>query len=84
MSISPNPTSGETTLELVSNSEESIKEDIEWSFEIYDSMQSMKAKLKKIKGSKNTINTTGWKDGVYFVRAKIGKETISEKLVVKH
>jgi hypothetical protein len=84
LSISPNPTSGETTLELVSNSsEESLKQDIEWSFEIYDSMQGMKEKKTKIKDKQAKVNTSNWKEGVYFVRAKIGDETISGKLLVK-
>jgi hypothetical protein len=47
-------------------------------------MQSLKTKNQKLKGDKQTINTTGWKDGVYIVRVKIGNEIISEKLVVKH
>lgn len=84
LSISPNPTTDETTLELVSNSKESLKEDIEWSLEIYDSMQRMKEKKTKIKDKQTKLNTASWKDGVYIIRVIIGDKTISEKLVVKH
>lgn len=84
LAFSPNPSSGETTIEIATGSGEVLAPDTEWDLEVYDSMQSLKTKTQKLKGDKQTINTTGWKDGVYIVRVKIGKEIISEKLVVKH
>ncbi|MDO8930189.1 MAG: T9SS type A sorting domain-containing protein, partial [Bacteroidota bacterium] len=84
LSFSPNPSSGETTIEIATGSGEVLAPDTEWDLEVYDSMQSLKTKTQKLKGDKKAINTTGWKDGVYIVRVKIGKEIISEKLVVKH
>ena len=84
LSLSPNPSATETTISIVSKSNTKIDENIEWDLEVYDSMQNLKTKTQKLKGDKQTINTTGWKDGVYIVRVKIGKEVISEKLVVKH
>lgn len=82
--ISPNPSSGETTLELASNKEEALTEEAEWELEVYDSMQSLKEKKIKIKGKQTKLNTSAWKDGVYIVRVRIGDEMISEKLMVKH
>jgi len=58
-------------------------EETEWDLEVYDAIQSMKTKTQKIKGNKQTISTSGWKYGVYIVRAIVGKDIISEKLVVK-
>ncbi|MDP2114399.1 MAG: T9SS type A sorting domain-containing protein, partial [Bacteroidota bacterium] len=84
LSFSPNPSSGETPIEIATGSGEVLAPDTEWDLEVYDSMQSLKTKNQKLKGDKQTINTTGWKDGVYIVRVKIGNEIISEKLVVKH
>jgi len=47
-------------------------------------MQSVKTKTSKLKGDKQTINTSSWKEGVYIVRVGIGKAIISKKRVVKH
>lgn len=84
LSFTPNPSSGQTILTIESKDGTKIDESIEWDLEVYDSMQSLKTKTQKLKGDKQTIDTIGWKDGVYIVRVKIGKEIISEKLVVKH
>ncbi|MBV5313518.1 MAG: T9SS type A sorting domain-containing protein [Prolixibacteraceae bacterium] len=84
MSISPNPSSSEATLTISTKSGTMVKDNIEWDLEVYDSMQALKAKTQRIKGSKQTINTSSWKDGVYMVRAKVGRELVSVKMVVKH
>lgn len=83
MAISPNPATSETTLELVSDTKEAVAEDTEWSLDIYDPMQRQKANVPKVKGSRQTINTSGWKDGVYIVRAIVNGEIATGKLVVK-
>jgi hypothetical protein len=100
LSISPNPATSVATIELVnastvdaaqnatvglvSASTEKVEQEPEWSLEIYDSMQAMKEKKTKVTGKQTKVNTASWKDGVYIVRAKIGDEIITEKLVVKH
>jgi len=84
LDVSPNPATGEATIELVSDSEEGLAGAVEWELDIYDSMQSLKEKKTDIKTAQTMINTSSWKDGVYIVRAKIGDEVITEKLVVKH
>lgn len=83
LAITPNPSTTETTISIVSKTNTKIDENIEWDLEVFDSMQSLKTKTQKIKGDKQAINTTGWKAGVYIVRVKIGKEQISGKLVVQ-
>lgn len=82
--VTPNPSTSEANIQLVSTNEQALTVDTEWNLEVYDSMQNLKTKSQKFKGSRQTINTSSWKDGVYIVRVKIGKEIISEKLVVKH
>lgn len=82
--FTPNPSSGETTLAIVSKTNAKVDQSVEWDMEIYDSMQGLKDKVQKITGDRRTINTSSWKDGVYFVKVKIGKEVISSKLSVKH
>ena len=80
LAISPNPTTTEATIELVNTSTEKATKEIEWDLEVYD---AMKAKVQKIKTNKHNLNTTGWKDGVYMVRAKVESKIITGKLVVK-
>lgn len=82
--FTPNPSSSETVVTLVSKTAKKANEEVEWNFDVYDSMQSLKVKELKIKENTRIINTLFWKDGVYFVKAQIGKEIISKKLVVKH
>lgn len=84
LSISPNPTTTEATIELVSTSTEKATNETEWDLEVYDAMQTLKDKTQKIKDNKQTVNTSGWKEGVYIVRAIIGKDIITGKLVVQH
>ncbi len=84
MAISPNPATGEATVELVNNNKEALAALTEWDYEIYDSFQGLKEKKTKLKAAQTKINTTNWKDGIYVVRATIGDEVITEKMIVKH
>ncbi len=92
--ISPNPGSGETTisLDLPDNgggtlkstpTETTLDETTEWDLEIYDNIQNLKLKKQKLKGTKTTINTQSWKEGIYMVRVKYNDEILTGKLVVK-
>ncbi len=82
--LTPNPTSGETTITLVSSTNKKSELVEEWDFDVYDSSQGLKIKQQKIKTSSQTINTSSWREGVYFIKARIGKNLISDKLIVKH
>lgn len=84
MNLSPNPATNEVTIELENSKKGVSTKELEWSVEVFDQSQSLKSKVNAIKGSNTKIQTGAWKDGVYIVRAKIGKKIISEKLVVKH
>lgn len=92
--VSPNPTSGETTvtIEEPSNKDESLKSatietgfdyDAEWEIEVYSPAQNLKEKQTKLKGKSTKIQTSGWQEGVYVVRVKYKDEILTEKLVVK-
>jgi len=92
--ISPNPTTGETTLTIESGTETeslnsaSISEDTfdynaEWDMEIYSPMQALKAQKANLKGKSTTIQTAGWTEGVYTVRVKYKDEILTGKLIVK-
>ena len=55
----------------------------DWDLEVYDQSQQLKAKKSKLKGKEYKLNTSGWRDGVYVVRANYKGEVLTGKLVVK-
>lgn len=82
--FTPNPTTGETTLSIESESEEKAFDDTaEWEMEIYSESQLLKEKKTSLRGKSTKIQTQGWKDGVYLVRVKYKDEILTGKLVVK-
>ncbi len=89
MMFSPNPTTGETTLAIKSeNREKTLDETAEWELEIYSPAQVLTQKTTRLRGNSTTIQTAGWKEGVYTVRVKLTTnekpdEILTGKLVVK-
>ncbi len=85
LSLSPNPSTVETTisLETIATDAKSTEALQEWDLEVYNQGQQLKARKQKINGSQATLNTSGWKEGVYIIRAKVNGEVLTEKLVVK-
>lgn len=94
LSITPNPTNGETTLTITerptaettlksASSMGTFNEKVEWKLEVYDSFQNLKLKKQKLKGNSTTIQTASWKEGIYMVRVNYKEEVLSGKLVVK-
>ena len=93
MMISPNPTTGETTLSIESTTEATnlksastksdIDDDAEWELEVYSPSQTLKEKKTNLKGNSTIIQTAGWQEGVYVVRVNYKDEILTGKLVVK-
>ncbi len=82
--FSPNPATSETLVSIKNASEEqNFEESAEWELEVLDQNQMLKTKKTKLKGSTYTLNTTGWNEGLYLVRASYNGELLSEKLLVK-
>lgn len=54
-----------------------------WTLEVYNATTGEKVFSHEVKGSSFTIDTTDWRPGVYIVRAVIGDEVLSEKVVVR-
>lgn len=54
-----------------------------WTLETYNASTIRKVYSATVEGSKYTIDTTGWKPGVYIVKASDGNQVWSEKVVVK-
>jgi hypothetical protein len=82
--LSPNPTTGETTLTIETNSsEKTFDETAEWELEVYSETQLLKTKQTGLHGQSAKIQTAGWKEGVYLVRVNYNGEILTGKLVVK-
>ena len=54
-----------------------------WTLEVYNATTGEKVFSQEVDGTTFTIDTTGWKPGVYVVRAVIGDEVLNEKVIVK-
>lgn len=84
ISLSPNPSNGETLLSIEPTSEDVVfDENAEWGVEIFDQMQVLKEQKIKMKGKEVKIQTTGWKAGIYIVRVNYKDEYLQGKLVVQ-
>lgn len=84
MMMTPNPTTGETTVSIETSSElATFDETAEWDYVDYSPTQSLKTQKTKLKGKSTKIQTNGWTEGVYTVRAKYKDEVLTGKLVVK-
>ncbi|MDX9883159.1 MAG: family 16 glycosylhydrolase [Prolixibacteraceae bacterium] len=82
LSLSPNPSSGETTMELKSKKKDKPDKEVEWDLEVFDQVQSLKAKKDKIRSNTYKLNTSGWREGIYIIRAKVKNKILTEKLMV--
>ena len=56
---------------------------VPWTLEVFNATTGKKVFDLEIESSDFTIDTTGWEPGVYIVKATIGDEVFSEKVVVK-
>lgn len=82
MSFTPNPATDETILELKTDNIENYSEGDEWEMEIYNQQLVLIQKIGNIKDKKQIINTSGWIEGMYFVRVKLNNNLFTGKIVV--
>ena len=54
-----------------------------WTLEVYNVMSGKNVVTQNVSGNSVSINTSGWKRGLYAARITIGKEVLTEKVVVK-
>jgi len=84
LTLTPNPSTGETTVAIESTSKELVvDENEEWEMEVYSEFQELKMKDSKLRGKYQKLQTNGWKEGVYVVRVKYKDIILQEKLLVK-
>jgi bacillolysin len=83
--IFPNPTTGETTISIVSSNDKTsiLNDDEEWHLQVYTQSKLLKLTKRNIKGNKYIINTSGWQTGAYFVQVYYKDEIITETLIVE-
>jgi hypothetical protein len=63
--------------------DESSSENQAWKLEIYNVVTGDKIVTQNVSGRSVSINTSGWKKGLYAARATIDKEVLTEKIQVK-
>ena len=56
---------------------------VSWTLEVINATTGKKVFDQKIESSDFTIDTIGWEPGVYIVKATIGDEELTEKVIVK-
>lgn len=62
---------------------EPLCKDCSWTMEVYNSATGEKMTSLKFSGNSASVNTEGWKKGIYAVKLITGKESWSEKFVKK-
>ena len=63
--------------------DDSALDNQDWTLEIYNVMNGEKVVTQNVSGNSVSINISGWKRGLYAARVTVGKEVLTEKVVVK-
>lgn len=100
LSVTPNPSNGQTVVSIESAQETSVEElsgtaksiskasvvdeAIPWNLEVYNQNQLLKDTKEIQMGRSTTINTSGWPEGIYIVRVNYNGDLLTGKLIVKH
>lgn len=84
LSVSPNPASSEITISINSKyEEETFDENKQWDLEIYNRYYFLQEKRHKIKGSTIHINTSSWKESIYYIKAIFKDKVVTGKMIIK-
>ena len=54
-----------------------------WELSVIDSATGETTHRSHVDGTEKTLNTSGWKSGIYIIKATVGKEVLTEKIQVK-
>ena len=66
------------------NTDESLSsKQVSWTLEVFNATTGKKVFNQEIERDDFTLDTTSWEPGVYIVKATIGDEVLSEKVVLK-
>ncbi len=58
-------------------------EDLEWTLEVYDTVNNRMMYSDKVIGTEASVSTSGWTPGIYVVRVTLGDNTLSNKIFIK-
>ena len=83
MSLAPNPAQDEITVELKTGNIKDYKPGATWTLEIYNQQQALVKKMDNLTDTRQVINTSGLKAGVYYVRVLLGNNMYSGKFVIE-
>jgi len=82
LSFFPNPATDEIKLELKTDNLDTYTEGDEWEAEIFNQQMLLMHKSTRLKDKTYTINVSGWKEGVYYVRVKVKDKVVSGKFII--
>lgn len=71
------------SLENTESSELYNNSEMPWKLEVINALNGNKSVSKTVYEKSTVIDTSGWEPGIYIVSTTIGKETFSQKVVIK-
>jgi hypothetical protein len=85
LSVSPTPSSEETTISIVTTSDEPIAatsgDETEWQLEVLTFSNEVKEKRGKLKGRSVTLDTSNWDVGIYIIRVNYRGQVLTGKMI---
>ncbi|MQY80169.1 MAG: T9SS type A sorting domain-containing protein [Bacteroidetes bacterium] len=82
LSFVPNPVTVEITMELKTDNIVTFTEGDKWEAEIFNQQMLLMHKTTRLKDKTYTINVSGWKEGIYYVRVKVKDKLVFGKFIV--
>ncbi|MBA7533301.1 hypothetical protein ES705_25536 [subsurface metagenome] len=82
LSFFPNPATVEITMELKTDNIDTFTEGDKWEAEIFNRQMLLMHKTTRLEDKTYTINVSGWKEGIYYVRVKVKDQLVSGKFIV--
>jgi len=69
-------------MELKTDNIDTYTEGDEWEAEIFNRQMLLMHKTTRLKDKTCTINASGWKEGIYYVRVKVKDKLVFGKFIV--
>ena len=82
LEFAPNPATDEITMELKTDNIDTYTEGDKWEAEIFNQQMLLMHKTTRLKDKTYTINVSGWKEGIYYVRVRVKDKLVSGKFIV--
>jgi len=69
-------------MELKTDNIDTFTEGDKWEAEIFNRQMLLMHKTTRLKDKTYTINVSGWKEGIYYVRVRVKDKLVSGKFIV--